>query len=203
MDVCSAVDIDILPGQTVLVPTGLKVAIPAGYEIQVRPRSGLSLKTALRIPNAPGTIDAGYRDELCVIMTNTAIGSLYCSQECGGTNRAQAEQAGAGGRPSRVQAACSEENVLARREWFLRFARQTAEADDASSVVLPVCLLSEKTPQTPCIYRIMAGDRIAQLVPQQVPTIEAVEVSSVSDIGEDRGGGFGSTGTAANQKKEE
>jgi len=70
MDVCAAVDMLIKPGETVIVPTGLKVAIPAGYEIQIRPRSGISAKNPIRIPNTPGTIDAGYRDEVGVIMTN-------------------------------------------------------------------------------------------------------------------------------------
>lgn len=73
MDVRAAETVVIAPGKTVLVPTGLKVAIPDGYEIQVRPRSGLSLKTPLRVANAPGTIDAGYRDEVCIIMQNTSL----------------------------------------------------------------------------------------------------------------------------------
>ncbi len=72
MDVCAATDMVIRPGQTVIVPTGLKMAIPEGFEIQVRPRSGLSLKTPLRLPNSPGTIDAGYRDEIGIIITNTS-----------------------------------------------------------------------------------------------------------------------------------
>jgi len=76
MDVCAACDILIRPGETVVVPTGLKLAIPEGYEIQVRPRSGISLNTPLRISNSPGTIDAGYRDELGIIMTNTSSGSV-------------------------------------------------------------------------------------------------------------------------------
>ncbi|NLW02865.1 MAG: aminotransferase [Clostridiaceae bacterium] len=72
MDVCAACDTLIRPGETVIVPTGLKLAIPEGYEIQVRPRSGISLNTPLRISNSPGTIDAGYRDELGIIMTNAS-----------------------------------------------------------------------------------------------------------------------------------
>jgi dUTP pyrophosphatase len=59
------------PGETKLVKTGLAVEIPAGYEMQVRPRSGTSLKTTLRVANAPGTIDSDYRGEVCVIVTNT------------------------------------------------------------------------------------------------------------------------------------
>ena len=70
MDVFTLEDITIAPGETKLVPTGLKVAIPAGYELQVRPKSGRCLKTKLRVANTPGTIDAGYRDEIGVIIDN-------------------------------------------------------------------------------------------------------------------------------------
>lgn len=119
MDVSSAVDICVEANSTVVVPTGLKIAIPTGYEIQVRPRSGLSLKTPLRISNSPGTIDSGYRNEVGIIVTNT----------------------------------------------------------------------SNDTP----LY-IKKGDRIAQFVAQKIQEINFCHVESVSNIGEDRGGGFGSTG---------
>ncbi len=58
------------PGERVLVPTGLQVEIPVGYELQVRPRSGLSLKSPLLVVNAPGTIDCDYRGEVNVIIGN-------------------------------------------------------------------------------------------------------------------------------------
>ena len=119
MDVRAAIDMTVAPGATAVVPTGLKVAIPTGYEIQVRPRSGLSLKTPLRIPNAPGTIDSGYRDEIGIIVWNSS-------------------------------------------------------------------------PDTP--FTVKAGDRIAQFVLQAVPTIRFVPVEDVSVLGQNRGGGFGSTG---------
>lgn len=70
MDVFALEDITIAPGETKLVPTGIKVAIPSGYELQVRPKSGRCLKTKLRVANTPGTIDAGYRDEVGVIIDN-------------------------------------------------------------------------------------------------------------------------------------
>ena len=60
----------IKPGQRVLVPTGLCFEIPSGFEVQVRPRSGLSLKTNLLVVNSPGTIDADYRGEVKVILGN-------------------------------------------------------------------------------------------------------------------------------------
>jgi dUTP pyrophosphatase len=137
MDVCAAEEILIGPGETVIIPTGLKLAIPEGYEVQVRPRSGISLKTPLRLSNSPGTIDSGYRDELGIIMTNTS-------------------------------GSCSE-NV---------------------QEVLSIDSKGNKKGT----YRINKGDRIAQIVLQAVPRMKLTIVSSVREIGTDRGGGFGSTG---------
>ena len=58
------------PGGWALVPTGLRIALPEGYEAQVRPRSGLALKHGVTLPNSPGTIDADYRGEIGVILMN-------------------------------------------------------------------------------------------------------------------------------------
>ena len=134
MDVSAACEVLIRPGETVAVPTGLKVAIPEGYEIQVRPRSGISLNTPLRISNSPGTIDSGFRDEIKIIITNTC--------RTGGEG---------------YHGVASKGNV-------------------------------EGT------YRILPGDRIAQFVLKEVPVIKWKEVCSVDGIGNDRKGGFGSTG---------
>ena len=70
MDVVSAEDVTLDPGARHPVATGLALAIPHGYEIQVRPRSGLALKHGITVPNTPGTIDSDYRGELKVIMIN-------------------------------------------------------------------------------------------------------------------------------------
>ena len=70
MDVVSAEDVTIAPGQRHAVATGLSVAIPHGYEIQVRPRSGLAFKHGVTVPNTPGTIDSDYRGELKVLLIN-------------------------------------------------------------------------------------------------------------------------------------
>ncbi len=72
MDVCAAVEqpVTIAPGEVKLIPTGLVIAIPPGYEVQVRPRSGLALKHGLTVVNAPGTIDSDYRGEVGVILGN-------------------------------------------------------------------------------------------------------------------------------------
>lgn len=134
MDVYSTIDVTIAPGETKLIPLGFKVAIPEGYELQVRPRSGFSLRTHLRVANAPGTIDSGYRDEVGIILHNCAP-----AIQDFGDGRAE------------------------------------------------TCLYGPS-------YTISKGDRIAQLVLQAVPTALFVKTSNISKIGEDRGGGWGSTG---------
>lgn len=121
-DIYAADEVAVKPGETVVVSTGLKVAVPPGWEIQIRPRSGLSLKTGLRVANSPGTIDAGYRGEIGVILTNT-----------------------------------SDELIIVKYH-----------------------------------------SRIAQMVLSPVWKIEWEVVHSVSDIGKDRGGGYGSTGGLGN-----
>lgn len=134
MDICAAEDVLIEPGETMIIPTGLKMAIPDGYEIQVRPRSGISYKTPLRVSNSPGTIDSGYRDEIGIILTNTSDK----------INENEIISIDHKGKKGRIQ--------------------------------------------------IRKGDRIAQIVLQRVPRIKFQVVSSVEDIGYNRGGGFGSTG---------
>jgi dUTP pyrophosphatase len=136
VDVCSTENVIINPGETKIIKTGLKFAIPKGYEIQVRPRSGISFKTPIRISNSPGTIDSGYRDELGIIITNT-----------------------------------SETNIN-------------------NSTVYKIDSKDNKKG----VYKICEGDRIAQLVLSKVPMMNFKVVDSVKSIGENRGGGFGSTG---------
>jgi len=70
MDVVAAEDLTLAPGQRHAVATGFAIAIPEGYEVQVRPRSGLALKHGITCLNTPGTIDADYRGEVKVILAN-------------------------------------------------------------------------------------------------------------------------------------
>ena len=72
MDVEAAVEADIMlaPGRRAAVPTGIAIAIPAGFEVQVRPRSGLALKHGVTVANAPGTIDSDYRGEVRIMLIN-------------------------------------------------------------------------------------------------------------------------------------
>lgn len=70
MDIVSAETLSLSPGDRAAVPTGLSIAIPPGFEVQVRPRSGLALKHGLTVANAPGTIDSDYRGEVKVLLIN-------------------------------------------------------------------------------------------------------------------------------------
>ncbi len=74
MDLCAAVTdpVTIPPGRRALIPTGLTIALPPGYELQIRPRSGLALKHGILLPNSPGTIDEDYRGEIQVIVMNAS-----------------------------------------------------------------------------------------------------------------------------------
>lgn len=141
MDVYASEEVLIHPGETRIVPIGFKFAIPLGYELQARPRSGLSLNTPLRLSNAPGTIDSGYRNEVGIILTNTS----------------------------------------------------TAGSCATATVDAPLTLDNKGNQHG--TYLIRHGDRIAQLVLQEVPVMQLIPVASVADIGDDRQGGFGSTGT--------
>ncbi len=72
LDLCAALDFPVIlaPGEIAVIPTGLAVALPPGYEFQIRPRSGLAIRKGLTVVNAPGTIDADYRGEIKVGLIN-------------------------------------------------------------------------------------------------------------------------------------
>lgn len=143
MDVYALEDITFAPGEQRIVPIGIKVALPAGYELQVRPKSGLSSKTKLRIANAPGTIDAGYRDEIGIIIENIEPPIKSIATD---------------------------------------FAQSPND-------YVPIGAIEFGSS-----YTIGKGQKFAQLVLAEVPKAVLYEVETVSNIGEDRNGGFGSTG---------
>lgn len=72
MDLCSIKDMTLLPGERAVVPTGYEIALPAGYEAQIRSRSGMTFKHGIVVLNAPGTIDSDYRGEIGVIVMNVS-----------------------------------------------------------------------------------------------------------------------------------
>ena len=141
MDVYALDDYTIAPGETKLIPTGIKLALPPGYEIQVRPKSGRALKTKLRIANTPGTVDAGYRDEIKVIVENI-------------------------------------EPPIKDIEY---------DFDDNGTPIIKSILHGAS-------HTIGKGEKFCQLVLMEVPKAALYRVEQVGEIGENRGGGFGSTG---------
>lgn len=141
MDIYALEDFEVAPGERKIIKTGLKVAIPRGYELQVRPRSGTSVKTALRVANTPGTIDSGYRDEIGVIIENI-------------------------------------EPKVKDIDY---------DFDETGRPVITSILYGS-------VFNVGKGERFAQLVLNEVPSAAFYPVDSVAQIGENRGGGFGSTG---------
>ena len=141
LDIYSPSEYTIGPGEIVIIPTGIKVAIPDGYAILIQPRSGQSVKTKLRVANTPGLIDSGYRDEIGVIVENIEP----------------------------------------------PFKDIDYEFDDNGEIHIKSILHGQS-------YTIAEGQRFAQMRLVKVPKANFVQVSSVSEVGEDRGGGFGSSG---------
>lgn len=78
MDLVAAIDekITLAPSERKIIPTGLSIALPEGYEAQIRPRSGLAIKHGITLPNSPGTIDADYRGEIGIIILNAGTESF-------------------------------------------------------------------------------------------------------------------------------
>ncbi len=179
-DVKVAEDCVILPGQTVIVKTGFKLALPKGTELQVRPRSGLSLKTDLRIPNSPGTIDADYRHECGIIMQNSFQQSHLID---------------------RLIADSDLINKLNGEYKLVKLSDYLLERGTAAELleVLPEYLrnsevyIDQQGNPYGTVY-LKKGERIAQLVLNSFHKIDFVAHDDVSSIGSDRGGGYGSTG---------
>ena len=141
VDIYAREEITINPGETIIIPTGIKCAIPEGYALLIQPRSGQSAKTKLRIANSPGLIDSGYRDEIGVIIENIEP----------------------------------------------PFKDIDYEFDDNGKIQINSILHGNS-------YTIVEGQRFAQMRLVQVPKAEFIKVESVGEIGEDRNGGFGSSG---------
>ena len=79
-DLCANISVVIRKGERVLIPTGIKIALPFGYEAQIRPRSGLALKHGVTVLNSPGTVDADYRGELKVLLINLGDEDFFVSR---------------------------------------------------------------------------------------------------------------------------
>lgn len=146
MDVYALDDITVHPGETVLVPTGIKVALPVGFELQVRPKSGRALKTKLRVANTPGTIDQAYRDEIKIIIENIEP-------------------------PIRD------------------ITTNTILKENGSVDHMEITSIEYGKD-----FTIGKGEKFCQLVLCEVPKVAFYRVDNVQEIGDNRNGGFGSTG---------
>lgn len=167
----------ILPGQTVMVPTGIRLALPSGTEAQVRPRSGLSLKSRLRIVNSPGTIDADFRDEVKILLMNQFSQS------------------------ERLELLIAQSPLLERfgkvsdRVTLLEWYRHEKISTDllTQNEKEQVILLNELGDPWGTEI-IQAGDRVAQLVIASHVPFSFELTDDVRRYGQDRGGGFGHSG---------
>lgn len=141
VDLYSPADYVIKPGETVLIPCDIKVALPYGYAFLIHPRSGTSLKTKLRVANSIGLVDSQYKGVIGVIMENVDAPIKDIEYEFD---------------------------------------------EDGKPVIKSIAHGS--------IYYINKGERFAQMRLVEVPTVNFLQVESVGGIGDDRGGGFGSSG---------
>lgn len=170
-DLYAAEDLVIIPGETKVLPLNFIMAIPEDCEAQIRPRSGLSLKTNIRIPNSPGTIDADYRDGVGVIIENNYnISNL----------------------PYEIIKNPSLINVL--REEYKEITLGEFLKESSTLEVMKNKIYIDKNNNPYGTIYLKKGERIAQMVFCNYKKGIFIEHESPETIGENRGGGFGHTG---------
>lgn len=180
-DVFAAEDLVIRPMEKVIIPLNFKVALPDHLEMQVRPRSGLSLKTSLGIPNSPGTVDAGYRNPVGVIAQNTYnISSLPYEMLYDEELREKIQK---------DYKILFPENS---KDVFTSFRDKNNETAETLNLV-PFLVLDQQNNPYGTLY-IDKGTKIAQVVISEIIHAEFTLTEDVSKIGTNRGGGYGSTG---------
>jgi len=195
-DLIAAQDLLLLPGETRLLPLDFVMALEPGVEAQIRPRSGLSLRTTLRLPNAPGTIDSDYRSPVCVLVENTFsqadLPQLILRQPDLAMKLAEP-----GRRIRLADYLHRESNIVAPSEDpETKAVAITAAATLENS--LPqlaghiIYLDGQQNPYGTLYFK--AGDRIAQMVFSRCLRADFVPCEQPESVGRDRGGGFGSTG---------
>lgn len=185
-DLYAAQPLTLRPGETRLLSLDLVLALPPGVEAQIRPRSGLSLRTALRLPNAPGTIDSDYRDPVAVLMQNTfSMSDLAVRIAC------QPELAGE--LAAKYRCVTLEEYLQQQDP-----SRQAAAAAALLAAQLPALasqpLYVDERGELAGTIHIQPGERIAQMVFCRILRAKFRTHPDPESLGEDRGGGFGSTG---------
>ncbi|MEA4888110.1 MAG: aminotransferase [Clostridiaceae bacterium] len=189
-DLFSADSLILRPGETRLLPLDLVMALEPGVEAQIRPRSGLSLRTALRLPNTPGTIDSDYRSEVCVLLQNTfnqadlllqmAVNpQILIDLVTNGRRTTLAEYWQSQGIDPEMPGSGTDQ---------IRMSREIALWRSQA------LYLDEQGNPYGTLY-FQPGERIAQMVFSRCLKARFADHPSPETVGVDRGGGFGSTGS--------
>lgn len=179
-DLYATMDMAVRPGETKIMPLDFSMAIDAHLEAQIRPRSGLSLRTELRLPNSPGTIDSDYRDTVGIILQNTYnIANLpyqiAANPELLDELRKNYEEVDLGS--------------------YLGSHYGIMVPAEASPAVLGQKIYIDRHGNPYGTIYIKKGERIAQMVFSEYRRAEFIPHPDPRSIGEDRGGGFGHTGS--------
>lgn len=178
-DLYATEDMAIRPGETKIMPLNFIMALDADMEAQIRPRSGLSLKTELRIPNGPGTVDSDYRDTVGVILQNIYnIANLPY----------QIAQS-----PDILEDLRRNYKEVELRE-YLSLSRDIAPAPAADLHIAGQKLYIDAENNPYGTIYIKKGERIAQMIFCRYERANFILHPDPREIGEDRGGGFGHTG---------
>lgn len=176
-DVYATENMVLCPGEKKVMPLNFVIALQSGIEAQIRPRSGLSLNTELRVPNSPGTIDSDYRNIVGVILQNTYnIANLPYEIA---TN------------PKFLDVLKTEYEEMTLSEYLV--SKQGLPSFRDSAILKETIFVDKKGNPYGTIY-IKKGERIAQMVFAEYKNAKFIPHPKPETIGEDRGGGFGHTG---------
>lgn len=177
-DLYATMDMAIRPGETKIMPLDFSMAIDSDLEAQIRPRSGLSLKTELRIPNGPGTIDSDYRDTVGILLQNTYnIANLPYQIAAN---------------PGLLDDLLANYKETELGDYLTQYCGATLSGTEASSILKQKLYIDEHGNPYGTIY-IKKGDRIAQMIFSEYKRAEFIPHPDPREIGTDRGGGFGHT----------
>ncbi len=204
-DVYAAEDMVLWPGETKLMPLDFIIAAPPDIEVQIRPRSGLSLKTSLRVPNSPGTVDSDFRDPVCVILQNTYSFAEFTYEAA--HNPELLEALADGYREISLADFIKMRNITGGNTGSENHSgnvnhmggsdriKLTAASDSAIAglSVLETIMYIDTNGNPYGTICIKKGERIAQMVFGKFERVEFIIHPDPASVGNNRGGGFGHT----------
>jgi dUTP pyrophosphatase len=178
-DLYATKDLILRPGDTTIMPLGFILSMDSDIEAQIRPRSGLSLKTFLRLPNSIGTIDSDYKDEVGILLTNEYnIGNLPYEIASD---------------VSLLQKLHNEYSEITLREYLQKNSKEFSFVLTLNSILNQMIYVDKKGNPYGTIY-LEKGERIGQMVFSEYKKATFIPHESPETLGHNRGGGFGSTG---------